>query len=175
MSNNSFDSSDVPLWFSSLPSLTSLYASLSLSLSLTHTNSWSLYVLQDMFTVLYKNILTTSLQKLQIPWVPENRRGVAPDSVQQFSTSNSVSILWFQSLTQALSNLQIQISSCKKIAWGLILNFIICWLYRKLRDNRFNGTLNIGTAYSNQLQLIDLTNNKIDSLTVGGGYTKQLM
>ncbi|XP_078155831.1 leucine-rich repeat receptor protein kinase HPCA1-like isoform X2 [Carex rostrata] len=93
MSNNSFDSSDVPLWFSSLPSLTSLY-----------------------------------LENLKIG-------GELPQS------------LFSNSPLQTL----------------------------RLRDNRFNGTLNIGTAYSNQLQLIDLTNNKIDSLTVGGGYTKQLI
>ena len=47
---------------------------------------------------------------------------------------------------------------------------------RRLRGNRFNGTLTIGSDYSTQLQLIDLRDNQISQITVGGSqYNKQLM
>ncbi|KAJ3671547.1 hypothetical protein LUZ60_007626 [Juncus effusus] len=93
MSNNSFDGSDVPPWFSTLSSLTSLY-----------------------------------LEFLKI-------EGELPQA------------LFSNSPLQTL----------------------------KLKENRFNGTLDIGTNYSNQLTLIDLTNNGIKALTLGGGYSKELI
>uniref|UniRef100_A0A804N697 non-specific serine/threonine protein kinase n=2 Tax=Zea mays TaxID=4577 RepID=A0A804N697_MAIZE len=47
---------------------------------------------------------------------------------------------------------------------------------RRLRGNRFNGTLTIGSDYSTQLQLIDLRDNQISQITVGGSqYNKQLI
>ncbi|KAJ4751365.1 Leucine-rich repeat protein kinase family protein [Rhynchospora pubera] len=46
----------------------------------------------------------------------------------------------------------------------------------RLRDNRLNGTLDIGTDYSNQLQLIDLTNNDISGITtISDGYNRTLI
>ncbi|XP_030456003.2 leucine-rich repeat receptor protein kinase HPCA1 [Syzygium oleosum] len=46
----------------------------------------------------------------------------------------------------------------------------------KLRNNAFNGTLNIGDNISPQLQLVDLQNNEISSVTLGSpGYTNTLM
>uniref|UniRef100_N1QWM1 non-specific serine/threonine protein kinase n=1 Tax=Aegilops tauschii TaxID=37682 RepID=N1QWM1_AEGTA len=46
----------------------------------------------------------------------------------------------------------------------------------KLRGNRFNGTLNIGSDFGSQLQTIDLQGNQIDQLTVGGTqYNKKLI
>nr|POE57755.1 putative leucine-rich repeat receptor-like protein kinase [Quercus suber] len=45
-----------------------------------------------------------------------------------------------------------------------------------LRNNQLNGTLDVGTAYSNQLQLIDLQNNSIESFTTRAkGYNKKLI
>nr|POE48273.1 putative leucine-rich repeat receptor-like protein kinase [Quercus suber] len=47
---------------------------------------------------------------------------------------------------------------------------------RVLRNNWLNGTLDVGTAYSNQLQLIDLQNNSIENFTGSGiRYNKKLM
>lgn len=43
-----------------------------------------------------------------------------------------------------------------------------------LRGNKINGTLNIASNYSNELKLIDLQNNSIDSYT-GRGYNFQIM
>ncbi|KAF7028047.1 hypothetical protein CFC21_040024 [Triticum aestivum] len=46
----------------------------------------------------------------------------------------------------------------------------------KLRGNRFNGTLNIGSDFSSQLQTIDLQDNQIEAITVGGTqYNKKLI
>ncbi|CAN6326117.1 unnamed protein product [Urochloa humidicola] len=46
----------------------------------------------------------------------------------------------------------------------------------KLRGNRFNGTLTIGSDFSTQLQLIDLQDNDISAITVGGSqYSKTLI
>nr|XP_019708256.1 probable leucine-rich repeat receptor-like protein kinase At5g49770 [Elaeis guineensis] len=94
MSNNSFDVSDVPRWFSTLPSLTSLF-----------------------------------LESLQI-------EGQLPAALFSFPPLQTA----------------------------------------KLRGNRFNGTLDIGTDYSSSLNLIDLRDNDITQITLGGaGFTKQIM
>ncbi|CAL4896521.1 unnamed protein product [Urochloa decumbens] len=46
----------------------------------------------------------------------------------------------------------------------------------RLRGNRFNGTLTIGSDFSTQLQLIDLRDNDISAITVGGSqYSKTLI
>jgi ribulose kinase len=47
---------------------------------------------------------------------------------------------------------------------------------RRFRGNRFNGTLTIGSDFSTQLNLIDLQDNQIASITVGASqYSKTLM
>ncbi|XVF63454.1 hypothetical protein PTKIN_Ptkin09bG0088200 [Pterospermum kingtungense] len=45
----------------------------------------------------------------------------------------------------------------------------------KLRNNAFNGTLNLGDSVGTQLQLVDLQNNEISSITLGSGYTNTLI
>ncbi|ONK57801.1 uncharacterized protein A4U43_C09F4230 [Asparagus officinalis] len=92
MSNNTFDAPDAPPWFSTLPSLTTLY-----------------------------------LENLRIG-------GQVPEELFSSSPLQSVN----------------------------------------LRANHFNGTLNIGSGFSNELQLVDLRNNLIDQVTVGG-YKKGLL
>ncbi|KAL6905887.1 hypothetical protein ACP4OV_003488 [Aristida adscensionis] len=42
----------------------------------------------------------------------------------------------------------------------------------RLRGNRLNGTLNIGSDFGTQLQLIDLRDNQITQITVGGSQYK---
>ncbi|KAI4302608.1 hypothetical protein MLD38_038332 [Melastoma candidum] len=46
----------------------------------------------------------------------------------------------------------------------------------KLRNNNFNGTLNLGTDFSHLLELVDLQNNQIVGATVNsGGYNNTLI
>lgn len=45
----------------------------------------------------------------------------------------------------------------------------------KLRSNAFNDTLNIGENISPQLQLVDLQNNQISSVTLSSSYTNTLI
>lgn len=52
---------------------------------------------------------------------------------------------------------------------------IILTFDRVLRNNHLNGLLDIGTIYSDQLQLIDLENNLILNLTQSGGSNYTLM
>ncbi|KAJ0977192.1 hypothetical protein J5N97_012666 [Dioscorea zingiberensis] len=92
MSNNSFDATDVPTWFSTLPSLTTLM-----------------------------------LEYLRI-------RGQIPTALFSFPPLQTA----------------------------------------RLRNNKFNGTLNIGTEYSSQLELVDVQYNNIQYFTLGGGYKNQL-
>ncbi|KAK7843348.1 putative leucine-rich repeat receptor-like protein kinase [Quercus suber] len=48
--------------------------------------------------------------------------------------------------------------------------------YLLLKNNQLNGSLDIGTTYSTQLQLIDLRNNSISGYTeTTGGYDKKLI
>ncbi|CAA7404575.1 unnamed protein product [Spirodela intermedia] len=44
----------------------------------------------------------------------------------------------------------------------------------RLRNNLFNGTLDIGSNFSGQLQLVDLENNRIERFVEGGGYKNEL-
>ncbi|KAH7681332.1 Non-specific serine/threonine protein kinase protein [Dioscorea alata] len=93
MSNNTFDESDTPAWFSTLPSLTTLV-----------------------------------LEYLRVS-------GEIPMALFSFSPLQTV----------------------------------------RLRNNKFNGTLNIGTAFSSQLELVDVQYNNIELYTEGGGYNNQLI
>ncbi|KAH1097302.1 hypothetical protein J1N35_014223 [Gossypium stocksii] len=45
----------------------------------------------------------------------------------------------------------------------------------KLRNNAFNGTLNLGDSVGTQLQLVDLQNNQISSIILGSGYSNTLI
>ncbi|KAL3506932.1 hypothetical protein ACH5RR_032314 [Cinchona calisaya] len=45
----------------------------------------------------------------------------------------------------------------------------------KLKNNAFNDTLNMGRSISQQLQLVDLQNNEIPSVTLGSGYENTLI
>ncbi|XP_048493695.1 leucine-rich repeat receptor protein kinase HPCA1 isoform X2 [Beta vulgaris subsp. vulgaris] len=45
----------------------------------------------------------------------------------------------------------------------------------KLRNNSFNGTLDMGDDIGQQLQLVDFENNKISSVTLGSRYTNTLI
>ncbi|KAI7750102.1 hypothetical protein M8C21_006734 [Ambrosia artemisiifolia] len=44
-----------------------------------------------------------------------------------------------------------------------------------LRDNQLNGTLDVGPSYSNHLQLVDMSNNKISAFTQRSGYPADLI
>lgn len=52
---------------------------------------------------------------------------------------------------------------------GIILNFHSCKSCRKLRNNAFNNTLDMGNAVGPLLQLVDLQNNQISAITLGSG------
>ncbi|XP_057486621.1 leucine-rich repeat receptor protein kinase HPCA1-like [Actinidia eriantha] len=45
----------------------------------------------------------------------------------------------------------------------------------KLRSNAFNDTLNMGNSISQELQLVDLQNNWISTVTLGSGYKNTLI
>ncbi|CAL9168866.1 leucine-rich repeat receptor protein kinase HPCA1 [Musa acuminata AAA Group] len=93
MSNNSFDESDVPSWFSTLPSLTSLYLE-------------------------YSRI-----------------GGQIPPAIFNYSPLQTV----------------------------------------RLKGNRFNGSFDVSAIENSQLELIDLQDNNISSIVLGGGYSKKLI
>ncbi|XP_074295598.1 leucine-rich repeat receptor protein kinase HPCA1 [Silene latifolia] len=44
----------------------------------------------------------------------------------------------------------------------------------KLRNNSFNGTLDLGDSISQQLELVDFENNQISAVTLGSKYTNTL-
>lgn len=48
-------------------------------------------------------------------------------------------------------------------------------LVRKLKNNAFNGTLNLGDSISAQLVLVDLQNNQISQITIGYEYNNSLL
>ncbi|KAL6998544.1 hypothetical protein U1Q18_008672 [Sarracenia purpurea var. burkii] len=45
----------------------------------------------------------------------------------------------------------------------------------KLKNNAFNDTLNMGNSVSQQLQLVDLQNNQISTITLGSEFTNTLI
>lgn len=46
---------------------------------------------------------------------------------------------------------------------------------RSLKSNALNGTLDFGSDYSSQLQLVDLQQNYISALTQRAGHEVQIM
>jgi len=48
-------------------------------------------------------------------------------------------------------------------------------LHRRLKKNAFNGTLSLGDTVGPELQLVDLQDNDISSVTLSSGYTNTLM
>ena len=46
---------------------------------------------------------------------------------------------------------------------------------RKLKNNQINDTLDMGNSISLALQLVDLQDNKIESVKVSGEYKNTLM
>ncbi|KAA8517585.1 hypothetical protein F0562_017785 [Nyssa sinensis] len=80
---------------------------------------------------------------------------------------------WFSTL-QSLTTLIIEYGSL----WGPLPEEIFSFpqiQQVKLRNNAFNFTLNMGKSISQQLQLVDLQNNQITSVTPGSGYTNTLI
>lgn len=49
--------------------------------------------------------------------------------------------------------------------------YILTYDNRVLKDNNINGTLDVGSTYSNQLRLIDLENNLIDNFKQKDGVS----
>ncbi|RWW75426.1 hypothetical protein BHE74_00016551 [Ensete ventricosum] len=49
-----------------------------------------------------------------------------------------------------------------------------CRLRERLRNNRFNGTLDLGDQISSQLSLVDLQHNNIQKINTGN-YSQELM
>lgn len=48
-------------------------------------------------------------------------------------------------------------------------------MHRRLKKNAFNGTLSLGDTVGPELQLVDLQDNDISSVTLSSGYTNTLM
>ncbi|KAK6121246.1 hypothetical protein DH2020_045020 [Rehmannia glutinosa] len=143
VSNNSFDATDVPPWFSSLQSLTSLYVSL-------------------YFVCLY----------LRVRLKEVFRRNHEPDiETLNFQDNGKYthSRTTFGFLVQPFSIANCVLRYCNN------LNPVFRFPISALKNNRINGTLNIGSSHSSQLQLIDLQNNFIDAFTQRAGYSVQII
>ncbi|KAA0051261.1 putative leucine-rich repeat receptor-like protein kinase [Cucumis melo var. makuwa] len=89
------------------------------------------------------------------------------------SFSSSVAPEWFSTL-QSLTTLIVE--------YGLIRGNLPEGIFSlphiqqvKLKNNAFSGTLNMGDSISQRLQLVDLQNNNISSVTSYSGYTNALM
>ncbi|XXG87045.1 hypothetical protein AAC387_Pa11g1831 [Persea americana] len=80
---------------------------------------------------------------------------------------------WFSTLgsltTLVMENLQVQGQLPQQLFSIPTLQTL------SLRNNRFNGTLNMGQNFSLQLQTIDLQSNFISQFVTGGGYSNDLL
>lgn len=52
--------------------------------------------------------------------------------------------------------------------WSFVHLIAVIFVDRELESNQLNGTLVIGTSFTNQLQLVDLQNNKISEFNDAG-------
>lgn len=96
----------------------------------------------------------------------------------QFTDSVSIGMAWSHSPLYMLGN----INKCWSFLNLSIAKMVIRNSFghvcgdRVLRNNQLNGTLDIGTSYSNELKLIDLQKNSISEVNDrGGGYNVTLM
>lgn len=80
---------------------------------------------------------------------------------------------WFSSL-QSLTTLVMEYSGVQGQLPGALFSIPQVQTL-SLRNNRFNGTLNMGNNFSLQLQVIDLQENSIKEFVAGGGYDNELI
>ncbi|KAI4302609.1 hypothetical protein MLD38_038333 [Melastoma candidum] len=91
------------------------------------------------------------------------------------SFNPSIAPAWFSSL-QSLSTLNIEYGSLQGTVPQSLFTLPLLQLVN-LRNNHFNGSLNLGNNFSSVLQLVDLQNNNIiQEVTVSpGGYSNTLI
>lgn len=152
LSNNTFIPSDFPPWLESLTSLTIMY------FPLYHQNFQAFYLVQD------HAILDMDIS------------GYVPSNDLFVSMTERWEILNFKVKFRSRS---LSFHICRLCEYGLTLYKCVTWLVfcspyccyiccRELESNRLNGTLVIGTSYSNQLQFVDLRSNKISEFNDAG-------
>ncbi|XP_057969936.1 leucine-rich repeat receptor protein kinase HPCA1 isoform X2 [Malania oleifera] len=89
------------------------------------------------------------------------------------SFDKSQAPVWFSTL-QSLTTLVIEYGSLQGPLPQKLFSFPQLQQV-KLRNNAFNDTLNMGDSISQQLQLVDLENNQISSVTLSSGYKNTLV
>ncbi|XP_021901519.1 probable leucine-rich repeat receptor-like protein kinase At5g49770 isoform X2 [Carica papaya] len=112
-----------------------------------------------------------------------NLTGRLPD-LAQMSTLNYVDLsnnsfdpsdapVWFSTLP-SLTTLVIEYGSLEGTLPQKLFSFPQIQQVR-LKNNAFNGTLNLGDSIGQQLQLVDLQDNRISSVTLSSEYTDTLI
>ncbi|KAL3506931.1 hypothetical protein ACH5RR_032313 [Cinchona calisaya] len=89
------------------------------------------------------------------------------------SFQQSKAPVWFTTL-QSLTTLIVEYGSLEGIVPQKLFSLPEIQQV-KLKNNAFNDTLNMGRSISQQLQLVDLQNNEIPSVTLGSGYENALI
>ena len=147
LSNNTFESSEAPAWFTKLPSLTTLWV-----FQLTVSN----YVL----------FIGCCSSRLTYFWSSEwlNMEDFKDKCRRNFSVFHSCRMCEY-----SLHNRRkLVLKNTKKI----FLPLPIC---RILDNNKFNGTLDMGDSISQQLQTVNFQNNRLTSVTLTSNYNSTLM
>ncbi|XP_048319930.2 leucine-rich repeat receptor protein kinase HPCA1 isoform X1 [Ziziphus jujuba] len=120
------------------------------------------------------NELNLAYNKLSGP-IPDLRGMVNLDYVDLSNNSftPSEAPLWFSTLP-SLTTLVMEFGSLQGPVPEKLFSFPQIEQV-KLRNNAFNETLSMGTSVGPQLQLVDLQNNQISSVTVGSEYKNTLI
>ncbi|KAK4476790.1 hypothetical protein RD792_015950 [Penstemon davidsonii] len=81
---------------------------------------------------------------------------------------------WFSSL-ESLTSLIMEGTQIQGQLPVSMFNNLVQLQTVALKNNRVNGTLNIGSAFSTQLQLVDLQNNRVDAITRRANHDVQII
>lgn len=165
LSNNSFNSSPAPDWFSTLSSLTALWVFLAiLFLGLHFKNSLLIVAAREKF------IMPNCLQgnRIWTSWRADTGENLYISTIR---ASVSFKLCSFNHLEND-NVLNHQMSCVNLFSTSLLVRLG----FRKLRNNAFFGNLNLSGGVSPKLTLVDLQGNDISAVTMGyPGYTNTLM
>lgn len=147
LSNNTFDSSEAPAWFTKLPSLTALWV-----FRLTVSN--------------YALFIGCCSSRLTYSWSSEwsNMEDFKDKFRRNFSAFHNCKMCEYS----LHSRRKLALKNEKK-------NYLLVPICRLLDNNKFNGTLDMGDSISQQLQTVNFQNNLLTSVTLTSNYNSTLM
>ncbi|PPS17813.1 hypothetical protein GOBAR_AA02772 [Gossypium barbadense] len=161
LSNNSFDPTEAPVWFSTLSSLTTLFKAKANQLKEVVKRKGRPLPMATLLTALFLVCCCTAPTPSSQSHIGLSTMGLKGKLSGDIGGLTELrSVIEHGSLRGPVPEKLFSFPQIQQV---------------KLRNNAFNGTLNLGDSVGTQLQLVDLQNNQISSITLGSGYSNTLI